>query len=73
MVDDPDSVTELLRLLHIMGCIEDSHPLLVEGFDRVQDIAPALGIDTHRGLIHENQPWLVQQTNSDVNPALHST
>ena len=54
LVDDGDMVGELCGFFHVVRGIEHGHALAVELFDVIQDVAAALGIDAHGGLIHDD-------------------
>ena len=73
VVHDPDAMRELLSLFHVVGGIEDRHPLAVEAPDPVEDGPPALRIDAHRGFVQDEEARLVQERRADVDPTLHAT
>ena len=72
VVDDAHPVGELLRLLHVVGRIENSCAGTAEFLDRVEDAPPALRVHAHGGLVHEHQPRLVEEAGPDVHPPLHT-
>ena len=72
LVHDADAVGQLLRLFHVVRGVEDGHPAGVEVLDPVEDGAPALRVDAHRGLVQIQHPRLVEQRRPDVHPALHA-
>ena len=72
LVDDPDAVAEPLRLLHVVGRVEDRHPLLAEGLDARQDRVPALRIDADGRLVEDEQLRPVEEADGDVQAALHA-
>ena len=72
LVDDPDPVAEPLGLLHVVGRVEDPHPGLAELLDAREDRVPALRIDADGGLVEDQESWLVEQPDRDVEAALHA-
>src|SRR5665647_3314657 len=72
VVDDADAVAELLRLGHVVGGVEDRHPLVAQRQDAVKDGPPALRVDPHRGLVEVQDLGPVQQRHADVDAALHA-
>ena len=72
LVDDPDAIAEALRLLHVVGRVEDGHALPAELLDARQDRVAALRVDADRRLVEDEQPRLVEQPDADVQPPLHA-
>ena len=70
-VDDPDAVAEALGLLHVVGRVEDRHAAGPELGDGLEDRVAALGVDAHGRLVEEQEPWLVEQPDADVQAPLH--
>ncbi len=66
-------VGELLGLFHVMCGVEDGHPLRVQFLDIVQDVSPALRVDSHGWLIHDDDRRFVHQGCPDIDAALHSS
>ena len=71
LVDDPDAVAEALRLLHVMGRVEDGHALVAERLDAGEDGVAALRVDTDRRLVEDQQARPVEQPDGDIQAALH--
>jgi len=72
LVDDPDPIAEPLRLLHVVGGVEDRHPLLLELGDTRQDGVAALRVDAHGRLVQHQEPGVVEQADADVQAPLHA-
>ena len=72
LVDDADTVAEALGLLHVVGRVEDGHAALAQRVDRLEDGVAALRVDADGGLVEHQQLRLMQQTDADVEAALHA-
>ena len=71
-VHNRDALAQLLRFLHVVGGIQDGHPLAVELQNGFQDVVAALGVNAHGGFIQNQQLGFVHQAAGDVEPALHA-
>jgi len=67
-VDDRDTGTDQLHLVHIMGCIYNGRALTVQLKYSLQYQVAALGIHSDCGLIHNNQPGLMDNAAGNVEP-----
>ncbi len=61
VVDEADGVAELLDLVHAMGGEEDGLALLLELDQRALKQRGIDGIETGEGLVHDDQPGIVEQ------------
>ena len=65
-VHDDDPVAQLLHLLHVVARVDDGGAALVETLDALEDGAPALRVDSDRGLIEEDEVGAVGDAAGDV-------
>ncbi len=63
-IRDVGKAMTALRLIHIMGGDEEREPFCREQVDLLPEIAPRLRIDAGRGLIQEQELWLVNEAGS---------
>ena len=71
-VDDPDAVSEHVRLLEVLRGEEHGHALLPrEAGDLRPEGAPALGIEAGGGLVEEEDRGTVDEREGQVEAALH--
>ena len=71
VVDDAHPVAEALGLFHVVGGVEHREAVTPEHLDGLQDLVAALGIDTDRGFVEDQQRRAVQQAGGDVGTPLH--
>src|SRR5205807_8396914 len=72
VIEDSDAVAQALRLLHVVGGVEDREALGAESLDVVEDGRSALGVDADGRLIEHEQPGPVEEPGGDVQPTLHT-
>ena len=71
VVDDREPVTQLVRLLQVLGREEDGRAALVDPAHLVPDREPARGVEPGRGLVEEQHLRLVHERRRQIEPALH--
>jgi len=54
-IHDGDAVTETVGFLHIMGGVENGHPLVSQALNSFVDIVPRLGVYAHRRFIQKEK------------------
>src|SRR5262245_61360101 len=71
LVHDRDAVAEALRLLHVVGRVEDRRALVRELTDDLEEAVPGVGIDARGGLVEEEHPGRVDERTRQVEAAQH--
>ena len=72
LIENGDAVTESFRFLHVVCGVDDGPTLAAERLDLVKDQVPRLRIDTHRGLVQEQDGRIVHQCAGEVESTHHA-
>ena len=71
VVDYPDPITELLRLLHIVGRQQDCLAPALQFPDVVPNCVAGLRVHGHRGFVEEEELRVLYERHRDAHPPLH--
>src|ERR1700678_2666379 len=72
IVDEADVVAELFDLIHAMGGEEDGAALVAEIDQSVHEEDRVDGIETAKGLVHDDQCGLVEKRRNELDLLLHA-
>jgi len=72
VVDDGDARTEAFRFLHVVGGIDHGGAVAVEIGQAVEDEVAGLGIDTHGGLVEEQDVRRAENRHRQVQASFHT-
>jgi len=73
VIDDADTVAEGLRLLHVVGGIDDRDSFVtIEALDAFEDVIARLRVDAYGGFVQEQHARLVQQADREVRSPHHA-
>ena len=72
LIDDGNTVTEVLGFLDMMGGVQDRDPGLIQGMDTFKNRISTLWIDADRRLIKNKNFRLMEKPDRNIESSLHS-
>ena len=69
LVENNDTVAELLDFFHVVRSVDNGGAVLAEGFDIIEDMLATLRIDGNGRFVKEDEFWFMGDTASDIEAA----
>src|SRR5262249_6990201 len=73
VIHDCDAVAQALGFFHVVRGVDDRHAAVAQFFNHFENVMTRLRINSNGGLIHQDQPRLVDKAGRHVEPALHAS
>src|SRR5262245_43691940 len=71
-VDDRDAIAEPLRLLHVVGRVEERAALRSQTGERLEDVVARLRVHAGGGLVEDQELGRVEVAGREIEAALHA-